>query len=299
MVLSRQTRTIWPLYVMVLPGVVFLLLFRYIPLLGSVIAFQDYSVFRPLMQSPFVGFKHFILVFSSPDFIRVLGNTLVLALLGVLFLFPIPIILSLMINEVGNRYVKKTIQAALNIPHFLSWVIIGGLTFDLFASHGLFNIIRGWLGLDSLLLMQHEQYFRPVYVFTALWREAGWHTIVYLAAMSAIDPQIYESAMVDGASPLKQMVSITLPLLMPTAVTLLLLQIGSFLQLGFDQVFNLLTPMSYSVGDIIDTFVYRTGVLQARYSYATAIGMFQSVVGLTLVLASNALAKKFTDEGLW
>jgi putative aldouronate transport system permease protein len=284
---------------MVLPGVLFLLLFRYIPLLGSVIAFQDYSVFRPLLQSPFVGLKHFILVFSSPDFIRVIGNTLFLALLGVLFLFPIPIILSLMINEVGNSSVKKTIQAALNIPHFLSWVIIGGLTFDLFSAHGLFNIIRNWFGLDDLLVMQYGQYFRPVYVFTALWREAGWHTIVYLAAMSAIDPQIYESAMVDGASPLRQMVSITIPLLMPTAITLLLLQIGSFLQLGFDQVFNLLTPMSYSVGDIIDTFVYRTGILQARYSYATAIGMFQSLVGLALVLVCNFLSRKFTDEGLW
>jgi putative aldouronate transport system permease protein len=284
---------------MVLPGVLFLLLFRYIPLLGSVIAFQDYSVFRPLLQSPFVGLKHFIFVFSSPDFIRVLGNTLILALLGVLFLFPVPIILSLMINEVGNRYLKKSIQAALNIPHFLSWVIIGGLAFDLFSSHGLFNIIRGWLGMDSLLVMQHGQYFRVVYVFTSLWREAGWNTIVYLAAMSAIDPQIYESARVDGASSFRQMVSITLPLLMPTAVTLLLLQIGSFLQLGFDQVFNLLTPMSYSVGDIIDTFVYRTGILQARYSYATAIGMFQSVVGVLLVLACNSLAKKFTGEGLW
>jgi putative aldouronate transport system permease protein len=284
---------------MVLPGTLFLLLFRYIPLLGSVIAFQDYSVFRPLTQSPFVGFKHFIVVFSSPDFIRILGNTLILALLGVIFLFPIPIILSLMINEVGNKYLKKSVQAALNIPHFLSWVIIGGLTFDLFSVHGLFNIIRSWFGLDGLLVMQYGQYFRPVYVFTALWREAGWHTIVYLAAMSAIDPQIYESAMVDGASPLRQMVSITVPLLMPTAVTLLLLQIGSFLQLGFDQVFNLLTPMSYSVGDIIDTFVYRTGILQARYSYATAIGMFQSVVGFVLVLICNSLSKKLTDEGLW
>jgi putative aldouronate transport system permease protein len=274
-------------------------LFRYIPLLGSVIAFQDYSVFRPLLQSPFAGFKHFAIVFTSPDFIRVLGNTLILALLGVLFLFPIPIILSLMINEVGNNYLKKSIQAALNIPHFLSWVIIGGLTFDLFSSHGLFNIIRGWFGLESLLVMQHEQFFRPVFVFTALWREAGWHTIVYLAAMSAIDPQIYESAMVDGASAFKQMIAITLPLLMPTAITLLLLQIGSFLQLGFDQVFNLLTPMSYSTGDIIDTFVYRTGILQTRYSYATAIGMFQSVVGLALVLVCNFLSRKFTDEGLW
>jgi putative aldouronate transport system permease protein len=296
---SNRIKTLWPLYMMALPGVLFLILFRYIPLLGSVIAFQDYSVFRPLLQSPFVGFKHFAIIFNSPDFLRVLGNTLILAFLNILFLFPLPIVLALMLNELKGRYFKRTIQAALNIPHFLSWVIIAGLTFDLFSAHGLFNTVRSLLGLDALLVMQYEQYFRPVYVFTSLWREAGWNTIVYLAAMSAIDPQIYESAMVDGASRLRQMVSITVPLLLPTAITLLLLQIGSFLQLGFDQVFNLLTPMTYSVGDIIDTFVYRTGIQEARYSYATAIGLFQAVVGLVLVLVCNTLSKRISDEGLF
>jgi putative aldouronate transport system permease protein len=283
---------------MVLPGVLFLLLFRYIPLAGSIIAFQDYSVFRPLWQSPWVGFKHFAVLFSSPDFYRILTNTLVLSFLNILF-FPTAILLSLMINEVGGRRLKKSIQAILTIPHFLSWVIIAGLAFNLFSAHGLFNIVRKWLGLETLLVMQYEQYFRSVYVFTALWREAGWNTIVYLAAISAIDPQIYESAMVDGASRFRQMISITAPLLMPTAVVLLLLQIGGFLQLGFDHVFNLLTPMTYSTGDIIETFVYRTGIQGARYSYATAVGLFQAVVGLIMVLICNTLSRKFSGEGLW
>jgi putative aldouronate transport system permease protein len=296
---SNRVKILWPLYMMALPGALFLILFRYIPLLGSVIAFQDYSVFRPFLRNPFVGFKHFAIIFNSPDFLRILGNTLILAFLNILFLFPLPIALALMLNELKGRYFKKTIQAALNIPHFLSWVIIAGLTFDLFSAHGLFNTVRNWFGLGDLLVMQYEQYFRPVYVFTSLWREAGWNTIVYLAAMSAMDPQIYESAMVDGASRLRQMVSITVPLLLPTAITLLLLQIGSFLQLGFDHVFNLLTPMTYSVGDIIDTFVYRTGIQEARYSYATAIGLFQAVVGLVLVLVCNTLSKRISDEGLF
>jgi putative aldouronate transport system permease protein len=240
-----------------------------------------------------------MLLFKSLDFYRILTNTLILGFLNILFLFPVPIILSLMLNELGGRYFKKTIQTMLNIPHFLSWVIIAGLAFDLLAIHGLFNVMRGFLGLDPILVMQEEKYFRQVYVFTSLWREAGWNTIVYLAAMSAMDPQVYESAMVDGASRLKQMLSITLPLLLPTAITLLLLQIGNFLYLGFDQVFNLLTPMTYSVGDIIDTFVYRTGIQEARYSYATAVGLFQAVVGFVMVLVCNGLSKKYADGGLW
>jgi ABC-type polysaccharide transport system, permease component len=288
-----------PLYVLVLPGLLFLLVFRYVPLLGSIIAFQDYTVFKPIWKAPWVGFKHFTVLFNSPDFLQVLGNTLILASLNIIFMFPIPIALALMINEVQGRYLKKSIQASLNIPHFLSWVILAGLTFDLFSTHGLFNAVRGWFGLGPLLVMQQEKYFRPIYVLTSLWRDAGWNTIVYLAAMSAIDPQIYESAMVDGASRLRQMLSITVPLLLPTAITLLLLQIGSFLQLGFDQVFNLLTPMTYSVGDIIDTFVYRTGIQEARYSYATAVGLFQAVIGLILVSVCNRLSKKYLDGGLW
>jgi putative aldouronate transport system permease protein len=284
---------------MVIPGMIFMIVFRFIPLLGSIIAFQDYSVFRPIWQSPFVGFKNFMLLFKSLDFYRILSNTLILGFLNILFLFPVPILFSLMLNELGGKYFKKTIQTMLNIPHFLSWVIIAGLTFDLFATHGLFNVVRGFLGFEPILVMQEEKYFRQVYVFTSLWREAGWNTIVYLAAMSAMDPQIYESAMVDGASRLRQMISITLPLLLPTAITLLLLQIGNFLYLGFDQVYNLLTPMTYSVGDIIETFVYRTGIQEARYSYATAVGLFQAIVGFAMVLVCNKLSKKYTDGGLW
>ena len=289
----------WPLCLMIIPGVLHLMAFRIIPLFGSVIAFMDYSVFRPLLQSPWVGLKHFSAAFGSPAFSRVFSNTLILGSLNILVVFPVPIILSLMLNEVRNRYVKKGIQTVITIPYFLSWVIVAGLAFDFFSTHGIFNIVRDWLGLEPILVMQESKYFRAVYAFTALWRDAGWKTIVYLAAISTMDSQIYESAMVDGASRFRQIISITLPLLLPTAVTLLLLQVGNFITLGFDHVYNILTPMTFSTGDIIDTFVYRTGLQEARYSYASAIGLFQSVIGLFMILICNALSKKYTDGGLW
>ena len=289
----------WPLLVMIIPGILFFLLFRYIPLLGSVVAFKDYSVFRGVWSSPWVGFRNFEVLFRSTDFMRILSNTLILAFFNLLFTFPMAIILALMLNELRVGAFKKGIQTILTIPHFFSWVIIAGLTFSFFSRTGLFNIVRSWAGLDYYLVMQEEKHFRVVYVLTALWRDAGWNTIVYLAAMSAIDPQLYESAMVDGASRFRQIISITLPLILPTIIIMFLLRIGNFLVLGFDHVYNLLTPMTYSVGDIIDTFVFRVGLQNARYSYATALGMFQSVVGFILVMGCNALSRKITEEGLW
>lgn len=292
-------RQCWPLYVMVLPGVVFFIIFRYIPIGGSVIAFQDYSVFRGIADSPWVGFKYFRLLFDSPDFFRILTNTIILGLLKVILIFPVPIILALLINEVRATLLKKGIQTALYIPHFLSWVIIAGITFDIFSLNGIYNTIRDWFGMEPSLIMQKEQFFRPLYVLTGIWRDAGWGTIVYLAAISSMDPGIYESAVVDGASRLKQMTHITLPLLLPTIVVLFLLDIGNFMELGFDHVYNLLTPMTYSVGDIIDTYVYRTGIQEARYSFATTVGLFQAVIGFILVMIFNRLSKRVSDGGLW
>lgn len=216
-----------------------------------------------------------------------------------MILFPVPILLALMINEVRLSLLKKGFQTALYIPHFLSWVIIAGITFDMFSLSGIFNTLRDWFGYEPNLIMQQEQYFRWIYVLTGIWRDAGWGTIIYLAAISSMDPQIYESAIVDGASRLKQMLKITIPLLLPTATILFLLDLGNFMELGFDHVYNLLTPMTYSVGDIIDTYVYRTGIQETRYSFATAVGLFQAVIGFILVMIFNRLSKKVSDGGLW
>lgn len=297
--LLNNMRRYWPLYALALPGIAFLVIFKYVPLLGSVIALQDYSVFKGMQDSPWVWFKHFETLFQYPDFKRVLVNTLTLGALKTIVGFPIPVILALMINEVRHALVKKGIQTALYIPHFLSWVIVGGIVFDVFAISGLFNIVISWFGYDPVLVMQDSRFFRIVYIITGIWRDAGWGTIVYMAAISAIDPQLYESAMIDGASKWKQILHVTLPLLMPTILILFLLDIGNFMELGFDHVYNLLTPMTYSVGDILDTYVFRTGIQQAQYSFATAVGLFQSVIGFILVYTFNRMSKKISDGGLW
>ncbi len=290
----------WPFYIMVLPGVVFFLLFKYIPMLGSIIAFQDYSVFKGILNSDWVGLKHFKALLTYPDFQRIFTNTLLLGLFKTVLIFPIPVILSLMLNEIKNLRLKKAIQTSVYIPYFLSWVIVGGLIFDLFGVGGLFNNIRNLFGMDTLLAMQKETWFRPIYVISSIWKDSGWGTVVYLAAISGIDPSLYESAAIDGASRFVRIKYITFPLLIPTVLTLFLLNIGGFLELGFDQVFNLLTPMTYSVGDIFDTYVYRVGIQKAQYSFTTAVGLFQSTIGLFLVLTFNKLSKRFSEDGgLW
>jgi putative aldouronate transport system permease protein len=298
-VASHRMKVFWPLYVMAIPGIVFLIIFKYIPLAGSVIAFQNYSVFKGFLDSPWVGFKNFETLFQYPDFMRVFSNTLILGFLRIVIVFPIPILLALMINEIRKSALKKGIQTALYIPHFLSWVIVSGIVFDLFSVSGLFNIVIGWFHHEPTLVMQESSYFRIVYVLTSIWKDAGWGTVVYMAAISSIDPQLYESAMIDGASRFKQIRHITFPLLLPTVLVLLLLEIGNFLDLGFDQVFNLQTPMTYSVGDILDTYVFRTGIQQAQYSFATAVGLFQSIIGFALVFTFNKLSRKVSDGGLW
>lgn len=296
---GRGMKVFWPLYVMAIPGLAFLIVFKYIPLLGAAIAFMDYSVFKGFMGSPWVGLKHFQALLDYPDFMRVFGNTLILGFLKIVLVFPIPVLLALMINEIRKSALKKGIQTALYIPHFLSWVIVAGIVFDVFSLSGLFNVVLGWFMQEPVLVMQDSAYFRVVYVITSIWKDAGWGTVVYMAAISAIDPQLYESAMIDGASRFKQIRHITLPLLLPTVLVLLLLEIGHFLDLGFDQVFNLQTPMTYSVSDILDTYVYRTGIQQAQYSFATAVGLFQSIIGFTLVYVFNRLSRKVSDGGLW
>ncbi len=293
-------RRYWPLYLMTLPGLAFLIIFKYIPMLGCVIAFQDYNVFKGIFQSEWVGLKHFKALFNYYDFWKILKNTLILGLSRTILTFPIPLALSLMMNEVRSLKLKKGIQTAMYIPHFLSWVIVGGLVFDFFGIGGLFNKIRELFGLSPLLAMQKESWFRPIFLLSSVWKESGWSTIVYLAAMSGIDPSLYESAQMDGASRFQMMKNITLPLIIPTAMTLFLLGIGGFLELGFDHAYNLMTPMTQNVADIFDTYVYRVGIQRAQYSSSTAIGMFQSVVGLILVVTFNKLSKKYTEDGgLW
>ena len=297
---SFHWKRYWPYYVMVLPGIIFLLVFKYIPMFGSVIAFQDFSVSRGFLGSKFVGLKHFTKLFHYADFYRIFRNSLILSGLKIVFTFPVPVMLALMLDEVRVKSVKKTVQTVICIPHFVSWAVVGGLTFSFLGIGGFVNNIRAMMGMDAVLLMQKESWFRTIYVITSIWKDAGWQTIVYLAAIAGISPALYESAMIDGASRFQRMTRITFPILIPTIITLFLLEAGKFMELGFDQVYNLYTPMTYSVADIFNTYVYRVGVLNAKYSFSTAVGLFQSVIGLMMVLIFNYMSKKFTEDGgLW
>ena len=298
--LLKNIKKYWPYYVMVLPGVIYMIIFKYVPMLGSVIAFQDYSVYEGITGSKWVGFKNFVNLFAYPDFMKIFKNTLILGAYKIIFVFPIPIFLALMMNEVRHEKLNKAIQTAVYIPYFLSWIIVAELVFDFLGINGIFNQIRNLFGQQSILVMQQSRYFRIVYVISSIWKEAGWGTVVYIAAISGIDQSLYEAAQIDGASRWQRMTKITLPLLVPTIITLLLLNIGSFMDLGFEHVFSLLTPMTYSTGDIFDTYVYRVGILQAQYSPTTAVGLFQSTIGLIMVVVFNKISSKVSEDGgLW
>ena len=298
--LRANFRKYWPYYVMALPGVVYLIIFKFVPMLGCVIAFEDYQVYKGIFGSDWVGLKNFRSMFAYSDFSRVLTNTLLMGLYRIVFTFPVPVILALMMNELGSPRLTKCIQTAVYIPYFLSWIIVAELIFDFLGVSGLFNRVRALLGMRSLLVMQQSKYFRTVYVISTIWKEAGWGTVVYMAAIAGIDQSLYEAASIDGATRWQKIRFITFPLIVPTALTLLLLQIGSFMELGFEHVYSLLTPMTYSTGDIFDTYVYRVGILQAQYSITTAVGLFQSVIGLVLVVFFNQLSRKVSEDGgLW
>ena len=298
--LRANFRKYWPYYVMALPGVVYLIIFKFVPMLGCVIAFEDYQVYKGIFGSDWVGLKNFRSMFAYSDFSRVLTNTLLMGLYRIVFTFPVPVILALMMNELGSPRLKKCSQTAVYIPYFLSWIIVAELIFDFLGVSGLFNRVRALLGMRSLLVMQQSKYFRTVYVISTIWKEAGWGTVVYMAAIAGIDQSLYEAASIDGATRWQKIRFITFPLIVPTALTLLLLQIGSFMELGFEHVYSLLTPMTYSTGDIFDTYVYRVGILQAQYSITTAVGLFQSVIGLVLVVFFNQLSRKVSEDGgLW
>jgi len=290
----------WQTYSMILPGLAFFILFKYIPLTGSIIAFQDYNVFKGVFGSPFVGLKHFDNLFTYPEFSRVLINTLLISLYKLAFGFPAPIILALLLNEVRKMLFKRFTQTVLYLPHFISWVIVGGLVINFLSpTIGLFNDFLRWLGMEPIFFMQESEYFRSIVVISGIWKEAGWGTILYLAALAGINPDLYESAEVDGAGKLRQAFSITLPCLIPTIMVLLLLQIGSVMDVGFEQIYILLNPLVWETGEVFDTYIYRVGLLGNQYSYTTAIGIFKSVVGFTLLVGANQLSKRMTGNSIY
>ncbi|MBO9597412.1 MAG: sugar ABC transporter permease [Cohnella sp.] len=288
------------LYLMLLPGLLYFLIFKYGPMFGLVIAFQNFKPSKGVMESEWVGFDHFNRLFTEPDFLQILTNTLVLFGFSLLFYFPIPIILALMLNEVRSTGFKRLFQSLVYLPHFMSWVIIVSISYVMLTMDGgIVNSLVESLGFGKINFLLSSEWFRPTYVIQVIWREAGWGTIIYLAAMAAIDPQLYEAARMDGAGRLRQIWHITLPAIRSVIVLLLILKIGDVLELGFEHVYLLLNSMNRDVAEIIDTYVYSVGIQQGKFSYSAAIGLFKSLIGLILVMLANRLAKKFGEEGVY
>jgi putative aldouronate transport system permease protein len=290
----------WDLYLLLIPGVLIVLLFKYTPMYGILIAFKDYNIFEGLSASPWVGFKNFERLFHSNEFGQVFRNTLIISLYKIGFLFPLPIIIALMMNELRNMVFKRSIQTVIYLPHFLSWVIVSGLFIDLLSTQGgLVNKLLTSLGMEPIAFFLNHHVFRGVLIGSAGWKETGWGTIVYLAAFTSIDPGLYEAARIDGAGRWKQMLHITLPGIAPTILLMLILRLGSILEAGTEQILVMYNPTVYKVADVIGTYVYRMGLGNQDYSFSTAVGLFESVIAFILVISGNALSRRYLNRGIW
>lgn len=288
------------LYLISLPGIFYFVLFKYVPMLGSLIAFQDYNIFKGFWQSEWVGLEHFARMFAYDDFLVILGNTCIIALYDICFAFPVPIVLALLLNEIRHMLFKRVVQTVVYMPHFLSWVIIGGIFIEMMSpQNGIINHAIKNMGLEPIYFIGDESYIRSILVGTGIWRDAGWGTIIYLAALAGINPELYEAAEIDGANRWQQTTSITFPALLPTITILFLLNIGNFLDFGFDRVYVFLNSLNSAKAEILDTYIYEVGLIDRQYSYTTAIGLFKSVVGLLLLMIGNQLSKRATGEGLY
>lgn len=288
------------MYLLLFPGILYFVVFKYVPMLGLVMAFQDYKPFTGFINSPWVGFKHFERFFMEPQFWSLFRNTLLLAIYNLVFFFPLPILLALMINEARREMFKRIVQTLLYLPHFISWVVAVGIFYVLFTTEGgVVNELLAQFGIEKIPFMLSEEWFRPMIIAQSIWKEAGWGTIIFLAALSGVDLQLYEAARMDGAGRWRQLWHITIPAIRSTIVILFILRLGSFLDTGFEHIFLMLNSMNREVGEVFDTYVYMKGLTQAQYSYSAAVGLFKSLVGLILVLGANKLAKKFGEEGVY
>lgn len=288
------------IYIVIAIPLLALFIYSYLPMLGIVIAFKDYKVFDGILASKWVGLDNFTRLLSDPKFFSVLGNTLLINLYKFIFQFPLPIILALLLNEMRKGYIKKSVQTLTYIPHFLSWVVIAGIFVDILSpSTGIINTIIKGLGFESITFLGDERFFRSILVISSAWKETGWSAIVYLAALTAIDPELYSAASVDGAGRLRQTWNVTLPGISGTIAFVIILRASSLLGSDTEQVLLLLNPLVYNVGDIIGTYVYREGIQNANYSYTTAVGLFVSVISFTLLIIANKISTRYTSRGIW
>jgi putative aldouronate transport system permease protein len=291
----RRFRRELPLHLYLLPAVVLVILFSYIPMIGVVISFQSFKVFNGWFAAPWVGLANFKYVINLPNFSSVMINTVCISVLKIIFSLIVPITVALMLNEMQHTALKRILQTLMYLPYFMSWVILGGIIKDMLDSDGLLNVIRTAMGLEKVSLLTSNVTFRSVLVVTDIWKNFGFNTIVYMAALTAIDPTLYEAAMIDGANRWQQTRHVTLPGISAVVIMMTTLSLGNILNAGFEQVLVLYNPLVYDTGDIIDTFVYRLGLEQAKYSVSTAVGLFKSAVSLVLISSAYYLAYRYAD----
>ncbi len=290
------------LYLMMLPGILFYLIFKYWPMYGVVIAFQDYSIGRGILGSKFVGFKHFVEFFYvNPDSWKLIRNTVMLNVYDLLFHFPAPIVLAVLFHEIKNKMFKRFVQTVSYMPHFLSTVVIAGILVTFLSpSTGIVNhLLVKAFGIEPILFLGMPEWFRTIYVGSEIWQKVGWGTILYLAAIAGIDPTLYEAAKMDGANRFQQMRHVTFVGMVPVMIILFVLTLGNFMESGFQKILLLYNTMNYETSDVINTFVYRRGILDADFSFATAVGLFQSAIGFLLVVAANRFVRKYGQTSLW
>ena len=293
---KKQERTF---HLMMMPGMLFLLVFSYISMFGIVMAFQDYSTGKGIMGSPFAGLKYFKYMFTLPDIAEIIRNTLVISAGKMIFTTLAALVFAILLNEIRMRWLKQSIQTIVYLPHFLSWVILASVVVNMFSLDGTVNQILGAFGLDAKNFLGSNHTFQPILIFTDVWKEFGYGSIVYLAAITSIDPGLHEAAAIDGATWRQRVLHITLPGMLTIILLMSVMNIANILNAGFDQVYNLYNPMVYDTGDIIDTYVYRMGLIDHQYSFSTAVGLFKSVVGMVLMVSVNGISKRFTDSRIF
>ncbi len=288
------------LYILIAPMMIWTFLFKYKPLYSLQIAFKDYNLFKGIEASPWIGLDHFVTFFTGPYFLRTLSNTFILNIVMLVIGFPVPIILALLINEIRSKGFKKWIQTATYLPHFISAVVIAGIVINFLSpSTGIVNLLLAKIGVEPIYFLIKPEYFRGIFVSMNIWQEAGFNSIVFLAALSAIDPQLYEAAKIDGANKWKQILNVTIPGIMPTIMIMLIIRIGNLLNLSFEKIILLYNPSTYETADVLSTYVYRTGLVNAQYDLGAAVGLFEAFVAFALVYGANRLSKKLTENSLW
>jgi len=287
------------LYLLVLPVLIFYIMFHYKPMYGAIIAFKDYTPRLGVNGSPWVGVENFSRFFKSIYFVRLIKNTILLSLYNLIFGFPAPIILALLLNEVRNKKFKSVAQTITYLPHFISLIVVTGMLTNFAMTSGLFNDIIVMLGGSRSALLQNPKLYRTIYVASSVWQEIGWSSIIYLSALAGVDSQLYEAAQIDGAGKWKQLLNVTMPAIAPTIIIMLILKIGGLMNMGYEKTILLYNPATYDTADIISSYVYRVGLLEQDWSYSTAIGLFNSVINFGLLIFANRLSKRYSETSLW